>query len=298
MADSNNSSLEVNILDENFEKFNYYFDFPQSVEKGYIEILENEINLFFPIMDLVEHSKYSLNQRVLLFINGQLLFSYDWLPIYTNNDLIKIKEMLTKCYYVFSDKIKNQTENIDYTPIFYDEKEMSYSTNSFKFNDLIKIKEMLTKCYYVFSDKIKNQTENIDYTPIFYDEKEMSYSTNSFKFNDLIKIKEMLTKCYYVFSDKIKNQTENIDYTPIFYDEKEMSYSTNSFKLYCFENRFVTSLEINITSPESPPPPDKTCHIKFYLGPNLIFCSQRDLASLSSKDFSYILSLILHKIIK
>jgi len=200
MADSNNSSLEVNILDENFEKFNYYFDFPQSVEKGYIEILENEINLFFPIMDLVEHSKYSLNQRVLLFINGQLLFSYDWLPIYTNNDLIKIKEMLTKCYYVFSDKIKNQTENIDYTPIFY--------------------------------------------------------------------------------------------------DEKEMSYSTNSFKLYCFENRFVTSLEINITSPESPPPPDKTCHIKFYLGPNLIFCSQRDLASLSSKDFSYILSLILHKIIK
>jgi len=249
MADSNNSSLEVNILDENFEKFNYYFDFPQSVEKGYIEILENEINLFFPIMDLVEHSKYSLNQRVLLFINGQLLFSYDWLPIYTNNDLIKIKEMLTKCYYVFSDKIKNQTENIDYTPIFYDEKEMSYSTNSFKFNDLIKIKEMLTKCYYVFSDKIKNQTENIDYTPIFY-------------------------------------------------DEKEMSYSTNSFKLYCFENRFVTSLEINITSPESPPPPDKTCHIKFYLGPNLIFCSQRDLASLSSKDFSYILSLILHKIIK
>jgi len=141
-------------------------------------------------------------------------------------------------------------------------------------------------------------SQSLDYTPIFYDEKEMSYSTNSFKFNDLIKIKEMLTKCYYVFSDKIKNQTENIDYTPIFYDEKEMSYSTNSFKLYCFENRFVTSLEINITSPESPPPPDKTCHIKFYLGPNLIFCSQRDLASLSSKDFSYILSLILHKIIK
>lgn len=83
------------------EKYAYRFDNP-NIELGYVTISENNVILTFP--EKVEDEIYihnTINQNVMLHLDNQILFDYNWLPICTINDHLKCKDMLYKCYQEF-----------------------------------------------------------------------------------------------------------------------------------------------------------------------------------------------------
>jgi len=183
------------------DKYIYHFDFPELLESGFVEISSQKINVHFPDKKISSkyQNTYTNNQNVLLYINNELKFSYDWLPIYTQYDLLRIKDMLTKCYYEF-----------------------------FKFQN----------------------TTIVD---------------------------------------------DDISYCPFYYNEHVKEYKTNNFSYYCFENGFITSMEVNL--PKSKPNHTLEPCIQFYIGSNMIFDSQKDIV-LPFDEYVGLLAKILYKLIK
>ena len=84
-------------------KYFYHFDSPTLMESGYVKISERIITLFIPNKKNSPNDNIIMQtQNVSLFINNQQAFSYQWLPITSLNDLYKIKDMLNRCYNVFT----------------------------------------------------------------------------------------------------------------------------------------------------------------------------------------------------
>jgi len=98
------------------EKYTYYFDYPAIEHSGYIEISTNNIIVWFPEKTSTETYIQSFSQNVLLFVDKHLKFSYSWLPIYTVNDFLKCKELLSKCYLEFK---KMCSYSPDFTYVYY-----------------------------------------------------------------------------------------------------------------------------------------------------------------------------------
>lgn len=89
------------------EKYFYNFDFPHNPpQTGYVEVNNDKIVVMFP--DLRESpayfQKFAHTQAVQLIVNRQVLFSYDWLPIYSVKDFYRVKDMLTKAFHEYSNK--------------------------------------------------------------------------------------------------------------------------------------------------------------------------------------------------
>ncbi len=98
MENSTNFLSNVN----NSQKFIYHFDWPGLQESGFVEISKTNIMVVFPEKtSLPQNVSDICNYNVLLFINNQLKFSYQWLPVYTLSDYYKVQEMLCKCLYEF-----------------------------------------------------------------------------------------------------------------------------------------------------------------------------------------------------
>jgi hypothetical protein len=81
------------------EKYYYQFDNSDLNEFGYVQIDKKKIVVFYPAkLD----NEYYLNEKtghnVYFYVDKKLIFDYSWLPICTNADLIKCKDMLYKCY--------------------------------------------------------------------------------------------------------------------------------------------------------------------------------------------------------
>ena len=76
------------------EKYTYHFDFPCLQESGYVEIQKNKLVILFPEKN-TSHEKeaYIYHQNILFFINNQVKFSFQWLPIYSIQDLYRIRDM-------------------------------------------------------------------------------------------------------------------------------------------------------------------------------------------------------------
>jgi hypothetical protein len=88
-------------------KYVYTFDCPDVNEPGYVEIKDTSIVLYFPAKSSSTKTEL-FNQNIGLYINNQLKFTNQWLPIYSLNDFYKVKDMMTKLYYEF------RTLNRDY----------------------------------------------------------------------------------------------------------------------------------------------------------------------------------------
>jgi hypothetical protein len=134
----NTIQLHQNTTQNSSEKFIYHFDYPNLIESGYVNILENKIIILFPEkkFDNVQQKECYLSyQDVLLFINKQLKFSYSWLPIYTINDFYRIKDMLCKCLIEFR-KNTNLIHNFEnyYYPKYYNEVVTEIKNDFFQIN--------------------------------------------------------------------------------------------------------------------------------------------------------------------
>lgn len=89
------------------EKYNYNFDFPSNqLQTGYVEISNSKIIIMFPELreSPLHFQKFAHTQSVQLIINRQVMFSYDWLPIYSVKDFWRVKDMLNKAFFEYSNK--------------------------------------------------------------------------------------------------------------------------------------------------------------------------------------------------
>ena len=130
---SDNSVFKV-IEDTYSERFMYYFDYPGLCESGYVETSPNKITIKFPEKKNVTlKNEFCCNQDVMMFINNQQLFAYQWLPIYTLQDFYKVKDIFNRCYFEYSKLTNwNHFENAYYFSTNHNDKITSYNKQSFK----------------------------------------------------------------------------------------------------------------------------------------------------------------------
>jgi len=119
------------------EKYIYTFDFPQINDVGYVTVYPNKIIVHFPDKaNIPSDNGITPRTDVVMFINNQQKFSYQWLPIYSLTDFYKIQDMLIKCYTEFS--IFTEWSFYDYTQIhknyfkYYSDHITNYESNSFQ----------------------------------------------------------------------------------------------------------------------------------------------------------------------
>lgn len=198
---------EEEITNISSQKFCYHFDFPSLQESGYVEFFPNKIIIQFPDKHNENNKEsYMCSKNINVFVNKEIKFSYQWLPIHTFYDFLRIKDMLDKSYYEFL-------------------RLLQWSNNEY---------------YYQDTSQMYQDTPQI--------------------YNELITTKHSL-----------------------------------SYNIYCFENSFNTSVELDI---------NKTLHktsylpinLQIYIGNNLIFCLERDLKYLELKDIYIVFLFIMQKI--
>ena len=135
-AVENNADNNVyTVIEDTYsERFMYYFDYPGLCESGYVETSPNKITIKFPEKKNVTlKNEFCCNQDVMMFINNQQLFAYQWLPIYTLQDFYKVKDIFNRCYFEYS-KLNNWNhfENAYFFSTNHNDKITSYNKQSFK----------------------------------------------------------------------------------------------------------------------------------------------------------------------
>ena len=135
-AVENNADNNVyTVIEDTYsERFMYYFDYPGLCESGYVETSPNKITIKFPEKKNVTlKDEFCCNQDVMMFINNQQLFAYQWLPIYTLQDFYKVKDIFNRCYFEYS-KLNNWNhfENAYFFSTNHNDKITSYNKQSFK----------------------------------------------------------------------------------------------------------------------------------------------------------------------
>ena len=135
-AVENNADNNVyTVIEDTYsERFMYYFDYPGLCESGYVETSPNKITIKFPEKKNVTlKNEFCCNQDVMMFINNQQLFAYQWLPIYTLQDFYKMKDIFNRCYFEYSKLTNwNHFENAYYFSTNHNDKITSYNKQSFK----------------------------------------------------------------------------------------------------------------------------------------------------------------------
>ena len=135
-AVENNADNNVyTVIEDTYsERFMYYFDYPGLCESGYVETSPNKITIKFPEKKNVTlKNEFCCNQDVMMFINNQQLFAYQWLPIYTLQDFYKVKDIFNRCYFEYSKLTNwNHFENAYYFSTNHNDKITSYNKQSFK----------------------------------------------------------------------------------------------------------------------------------------------------------------------
>lgn len=113
-----------------YEKYTYYFDFPSLSDSGYVEISNNTITILFPEQPSSYSQNKHYNSRSLqLQVNNQLVFSNQWIPTYTFDDCLRIKDMFYKAYKEIVAHAPTNYQGCPYIPP--DETTMSYNKKSF-----------------------------------------------------------------------------------------------------------------------------------------------------------------------
>lgn len=116
-----------------YEKYTYYFEFPSLTDSGYVEISNQTLTVLFPEQPesySSQHKHYN-SRSTQLQVNNQLVFCNQWIPTYTFDDCLRIKDMFYKAYkeVVMQDHSVAHYQGCQY--IQQDETTMSYNTHSF-----------------------------------------------------------------------------------------------------------------------------------------------------------------------
>ena len=115
-----------------YEKYAYYFEFPSLTDSGYVEISNQTLTILFPEQPISYSQHKHYNSRSLqLQVNNQLVFCNQWIPTYTFDDCLRIKDMFYKAY---KEIVAHEHTTANYQGCHYipqDETTMSYSTKSF-----------------------------------------------------------------------------------------------------------------------------------------------------------------------
>lgn len=98
-------------------KYLYDFDVPTASSFGSVEIFVNKIVVIFP----ETQDSQVCHQNVSLYVNHQLNFSNQWMPMSSYHDFYKLKDMLTLCYLEFLTKSNyySHFEHHGYKPGYY-----------------------------------------------------------------------------------------------------------------------------------------------------------------------------------
>lgn len=101
------TSSTIQTINMSYKKDVYNFDYPDITESGCVEITPQHIKIQFPEIPQTfnDISQERFHENAVLFVNKKLVFSYQWLPIYTYNDLVKIKDMFLYCAQIIKSKI-------------------------------------------------------------------------------------------------------------------------------------------------------------------------------------------------
>jgi hypothetical protein len=81
--------------EESSEKYIYHFDDPLLKESGYIQVFGNKIVVLFP--EQTQKSQYCAPVKQ-FYINKQLVFTTNWLPITTSTDFLKCQDIFNRFY--------------------------------------------------------------------------------------------------------------------------------------------------------------------------------------------------------
>ena len=113
--------------------------------------------------------------------------------------------------------------------------------------------------------------------------------------HDLTNCQDMLNKLYNEWL--FLTQTHNMVTTPTHdkkYAERHAHLRHKDYVLDCWESQEATHLQVEIHQLR-PAVSKNSPFVQMYVGPYLIFCSQRDLPGLSSSHYTYVTSYILQK---
>jgi hypothetical protein len=141
----------------------------------------------------------------------------------------------------------------------------------------------------------------IPYVSLFVDKKQLfSYDwLPIYSVLDLEKCQDMFYKLYFEYSSlRVHYDVHSSALSGIF-NLIETSKETSEFTLSARETYNSASIEIELTKNEKM---SLDCllpiHIQIYIGAFLVFCSQRDLQPLNSKNLDYLLNFILLRFLK
>jgi hypothetical protein len=112
---------------ESSEKYIYHFDNPLLKESGYIQIFGNRIEILFP--EQTEKSQFCVPIKQ-FYINKQLVFHTNWLPITTSTDFLKCQDILNRLYCEYTTVIHwNVWPSTHASPKYYNESSTLYNNS-------------------------------------------------------------------------------------------------------------------------------------------------------------------------
>ena len=89
--------------EEATETIFYSFDFPLLTESGLIQINDSQINLIFPEKPTVHvNDSIRVEKNIDVFVDNNLRFSLNWIPMHTWSDYLRVRDMFEKCLQSYS----------------------------------------------------------------------------------------------------------------------------------------------------------------------------------------------------
>lgn len=101
------------IQQETTETLLYNFDFPMLTESGSVLIADNQIILNFPEKPTISvKDSIKIPQNINVFLENNLRFSFNWIPMHTWADYYRARDMLETCLQSYS----YLTGNVNFSP--------------------------------------------------------------------------------------------------------------------------------------------------------------------------------------
>jgi hypothetical protein len=115
-------------------------------------------------------------------------------------------------------------------------------------------------------------------------------------FNDHIRFKEMLYKAYVEFTQASNKPFLPFDpYSSNLHHEFVSEIDNSYFNVYCFENYLTTSIELKFKKCICEEHETLPCHLQFFVGSHLVFCSEKNIKNCCSDLMLSLLTFILYK---
>jgi hypothetical protein len=118
---------------------------------------------------------------------------------------------------------------------------------------------------------------------------------------DLFKFKTMFYQIWHEYTLMTDRFWIPSSFVPFVQSECMTTLNQPSCKLSCFENGYITTVELDTTTVNSmacsaPPHHSVPIHLQFYFGSHLLLCSEKDLQNLDVATLHFVLSFILQKL--